>query len=203
MKKSAFLLLLTFTWFFLISHTTCERKNALDLVTTTSPLLTQVKTGDSVVGVRTFLILFVWKSKFSNETLTKLITTNNNDSRRKYLIESVKEKGLTIGPIPDFYDYLARFFTCVNLSLSVGSSNSLDSSSYFPIYPQVDMCQRRNYFAKYDAILLDPYYFSFYLRFYRDVDMASGIYMNTADFVAIPLIPYEVYTQSTTNTVSC
>ncbi|EFC41580.1 hypothetical protein NAEGRDRAFT_70688 [Naegleria gruberi] len=50
---------------------------------------------------------------------------------------------------------------------------------------------------KYDSILLDPYIFSFYVRFYRDVQMTDGKFMETSDFVAFPLIPYEVYSFST------
>ncbi|EFC38972.1 hypothetical protein NAEGRDRAFT_73295 [Naegleria gruberi] len=167
-----------------------------------SGLLSKVKDGDCVVGVRTFLIMFVWKHKFSNETLTKLITAKDNDSRRKYLVENLQERGLTIGTIRDYTPFLSNYFKYSNLSLSHGLSNSILSSSYFSIYPQVDMCQRRDYFTRYDAFLLDPYDFAYYVRFYRDLGMTSGMFMNSDDFVAVPLIPFEVYTQTTRNQVS-
>ncbi|KAG2388576.1 hypothetical protein C9374_000015 [Naegleria lovaniensis] len=67
-------------------------------------------------------------------------------------------------------------------------------------------CRIGNVFEQHDAVVMDPYDFAFYLRTYRDRTQqsttASQNYINTNDFIPIPLIPNTLIVKSVKNTWS-
>ena len=163
--------------------------------------LSKVNSFDEIIGVKTFLTLFIFKkngSKLVDFIENQHVTSPNHDVNRQLVMNWLKTNPISIGAATFHTQYLTSTFNYFNVSIQASEFSPLSNSSntIYNIYPSFDVCLDRNYFLeRYDAVLMEPYAFSFFVRFYnRNNGFGSVKKMESGNFVPIPLIPYEVYT---------
>ena len=178
----------------------------------------KIADGDTLVGVQTFLTLFIWKDRiltnittsdsFFSDWRDQLRNSSSNDLifTRNNFIQLLMKKKLEKGQATQAF------------TISIGIENQnlnpfLDMLKFYNLTSDTftfrihktwvwsETCRIGNIFEQHDAVLMDPYDFAFYLRTYRDrtENASQSSYINTYDFIPIPLIPNALVVKSAKN----
>jgi len=129
--------------------------------------------GDQIVGVRSFFSIFIFNNSFPTSF---------------DLMEKLKTCEISIGVQHENVKYLTAFLQFHNIHCNL-----------FTIYPSFQTCRGEQIFEKYDALFMDTYNFTYYIRGYRDSELRKSVVngmINTFDFTPFPLFPSTVFVES-------
>ena len=140
-----------------------------------------LKTQEQIVGVRSYLTLFVYKGNSAFSTVS-------SSSNLLSMWKSQSLPTISIGIQLQNVDYLTKFLQFHNIPQHVFTLHT--------VVPSFQTCRGENIFETYDALFMDTYNFTRYVRGYREptVRMSSvnGL-INSFDFIPYPLFPSTVY----------
>ncbi|EFC37586.1 predicted protein [Naegleria gruberi] len=144
-----------------------------------------LKSNDLIVGVKSYFTLFVWRSKFGNTaTQQDENVATASDNKNQFIREWIDklEKPLMVGVE---YKYFNLFETLI-------STLHMDHSKLTikKIYLTDELCRVSNLYEEFDALFLEPYKFTYFVRIYREHDMkrTSAKYINPSDFYPFQML---------------
>ena len=139
-----------------------------------------ISTNSTVVGVKSFMTVFVWKDLWhqlggNNETLLDRFDFFSTLNCTRTISVGVENSSLQL------FTQIAKFHNMHNLLIN-------------RVFLTDELCRVGNIFEDYDVLFLEPYRFSYYIRLYREHSgkRTNDVYINANDFYPIPIIPENI-----------
>jgi len=137
---------------------------------------------DSIVGVKSFFTFFVYHQ------FTHMLTDTSSSEDLINLLKNESLPFLRVGVQKENMEYFTK-------TLSFFSISSQRMSIHV-VLPSFQSCRKENIFESYDALFMDTYNFTYYVRAYRDTNTRKSTLngmINSFDFLPFPLLPSVVF----------
>ena len=147
-----------------------------------------LKNNDTVIGVKSHLTMFIYRQLAGFNTSTEDIFSRWKHQSMPFL---------TIGVQNQYFSLFSKLLDYHNITQN-------EQFSIHTIHPSLLTCRGENIFDTYDAILMDTYDFTYYVRGYREAQIRKSNttlngFINSFDFFPFPLIPSEIYVKDRSN----